>query len=197
MKIRDRDRRALILLAAVSVVLIGWWLGSGDDPSTQVVGAVDNIPAAERRLARLRQVAAAVPGREQVFQKAAAELAVREKNLVQADTAAQAQAQLLQILVRIGKKQTPPIDMRNTEIGQVKALGSSYGEVFVAVNFESGIEQLVQFLADVTAQKELISTTDMRIGTAHPKAKTIPVRITVSGVVRRDLIPDKKGLGTL
>ena len=195
MKLQERDKRALMLLAAVSVVLVGWWLGSGEDKSVQVVTAVDTVPSAERRLARLRQISAAVPGRQQAFAQAAAELDKRERGLIQADTAAQAQAQMLQILVRLGKKQTPPLDMRNTEVGQIKPLGANYGEVVVAANFDAGIEQLVTFLSELTAQKELIATTDLRIGAAHPKAKTVPVRVTLSGVVRRDLVPDKKSPG--
>ncbi len=197
MKISDRDRRALIVLAAVAVVVVGWWLGSGGDKPPTVVGAVEDIPSSERRLARLRQIVAAVPGREQALGQANSELAARERGLIQADTAAQAQAQMLQILVRLGRKESPPIDMRNTEIGQVKPLGQNYGEVTVAANFETGIEQLLNLLASITSQKELLATTDLRVGTAHPKAKTVPVRLTVSGVVRRNLIPDKKTQGSL
>ena len=113
--------------------------------------------------------------------------------MIRADTAAQAQAQLLQILRKLAKKQTPPIDLRNTEIGMVKAFGDKYGEVTVALNFESRIDQLINLLSDVTAQKEIIGVNDMRIGGAHPKEKTMPVRLTISGLVRRELVPDKKG----
>ena len=34
----------------------------------------------------------------------------------------------------------------------------------------------------------------VRLGNAHPKEKIMPVRLTVSGVVPRKLIPDKKGV---
>ena len=197
MRLNERDKRALIILAAVAVVVIGWWLGSGGDKPIAVVNAVEDIPSAERRLTKLRQIVAAVPGREQAFSQVKGELAARERGLIQADTAAQAQAQMLQILVRLGRKENPPIDMRNTEIGQVKALGDNYGEVTVAANFDTGIEQLLNLLASITAQKELIATSELRVGTAHPKAKTVPVRLTVSGVVRRELVPDKKTQGSL
>jgi hypothetical protein len=78
-------------------------------------------------------------------------------------------------------------------MGQVRPFGDHYGEVLVAVNFEAGIEQLVNFLAAITAQKELIGTSDMRIGVANPKLKKMPVRITLSGLVRKELIPEKRG----
>lgn len=191
----DRNRRALILLGVVAVPTLAWYFLSSEDAPATVAPSVDSIPAAEKRLLRLKQMAAAVPGKEQAFAAVKAELDAREKGLIQADTAAQAQAQLLQIVRKLARAQATPIELRNTEIGQVRAFGDSYGEVAVSVNFEAGIEQLINFLADLTAQKELIGTTDLRIGTAHPKLKTMPVRLTISGLVRKELIPDKKGAG--
>jgi hypothetical protein len=38
-----------------------------------------------------------------------------------------------------------------------------------------------------------MGTSDIRIGTANPKLKKMPVRITFSALVRKDLMPDKKG----
>ena len=189
----DRDRRALILLAGVAMLILGWYFTSEEDGAPLVAASTETIPAAEKRLARLKQLAATVPGKQVVLDQVAAELAAREKGLIPAATAAQAQAQLLQIVTRIARAQPNPIALRNTEMGQVKAFDDNYGEVAVAVNFESGIEQLVNFLADLTTQKELIGTSDLRIGSANPKQKTMPIRITISGLVRRDLIPDKKG----
>ena len=189
----DRDRRALIILGVIATLILAWYFTSEDDGTTVVTASTETIPAAEKRLARLKQLAATVPGKQLVLEQVSAELATREKGLIPAATAAQAQAQLLQIVTRIARSQPNPIALRNTEMGQVKAFDDSYGEVAVAVNFESGIEQLVNFLADLTTQKELIGTSDLRIGTANPKQKTMPIRITISGLVRRDLIPDKKG----
>ena len=189
----DRDRRALKLLGAVLVLILAWYFATGDDTSTAVVpAATDSIPAAERRLARLREITAAVPGKEQVLKQVTAELVEREKGLIQADTAAQAQAQLLQILRRVARDQPNPIDIRNTEVGQVKAYGDGYGEVLVAASFETGIDQLLNLLAGLTAQKELIGTAEIRIGAANPKQKTMPVRLVISGLVRRELLPETK-----
>ncbi len=193
MTLTDRDRRALIMLGIVAVLLFGWWISSSDDKAIRVVGSTDSVPMAEKHLAKLRQTAAAVPGREQVLQKVKVELASREQGVIQAATAQQAQAQLLQIVQRIGKAQTPPIDIRGSEIGPVKVLSDDYGEVAVSVSFDCLVEQLVNLLSSLTAQKELIATSEIRVGTAHPKEKIMPVRLTISGVVPRKLIPDKKG----
>jgi hypothetical protein len=192
-QLTERERRALILLVPVSLLIIGYWW-SNREKNTEVSAApITSIPAAERRLRTVRQLAATVPGKEQVLQQVQGELSNREKNLIQAETAAQAQAQLLQILRKLARAPQTNIDLRNTEIGQVKAYAADYGEVAVAVNFDAGIEQLANFLSDLTAQKEMIGTTDLRIGAANPKQKTMPVRLTVSALVKKELIPDKKG----
>ena len=196
MTLEQRDKRALVLLAVTAFLVIGWWISTPDEKVVEVVGAQDSIPVAERRLARLRQASSIVPGREKMFLQVKEELAQREAGLIQADTAAQAQAQLLEIITRVARAQTPPVQVRSREIGQVKPYGDQYGEVSVAVNFDLQIEQLVNFLADLTSQKVLMSTTDLRIGAANPKQKTMPVRLTISGLVRRELIPDKKGVAT-
>jgi hypothetical protein len=191
----ERNRRALIVLAVVGVPVLAWYFLSGDDAPAPVQASVDSIPAAEQRLDRLRQLAGAVPGKEQALATVSAELDTREKGLIVADTAAQAQARLLQIVRGLARAQDTPIEIRNNEIGQVRVFGDAYGEVTVSVNFEAGIEQLINLLAAITAQKELIGTTDMRVGMANPKTKTMLVRLTVSALVRKDLVPDKKGSG--
>lgn len=192
MKLAARDKRALAILA-VAAVAIGIWYFLPEDGKQVVAVSTSSIPATEKRLQRLKEQAATVPGKEQVLATVTGELRVREKGLIQADTAAQAQAQLLQIVRRIARAQATPIELRNAEIGQVKPFADQYGEVAVAVNFEAGIEQLITFLADVTAQKELIGTSELRIGSANPKQKTMPVRMTLTALVRRELVPDKKG----
>jgi hypothetical protein len=188
---QDRNRRALLALAVFVPLILIYHFSSGDDVADPVVVGIEDIPGAERRLVKLREVAASVPGKEQIFAQARSEMLEREKGLIQADTAPQAQAQLLQVLRKVTRAEK--IDLRNTEMGQTKAYGKDYGEVAVAATFECSIEQLLNLLAALTAQKEAIGTSDVRIGTANPKHKTIPVRLVVSALVRRELVPDRKG----
>ena len=56
------------------------------------------------------------------------------------------------------------------------------------------IEDLVNFLAALSAQPELTATEEIRFGTSHPKQKTMPIRLTLSGLVARRLVPARKGL---
>src|SRR5436190_22788760 len=122
MTLQPRDRRAVTMLGVIAVLVVIWRVMSSEDKPVTVVGATDSVPVAEKRLAKLRQTAAAVPGREKALDQVKQELAEREKGVIQAETVQQAQAQILQIVRRQLKAQAPPIDMRSSEIGPVKAL---------------------------------------------------------------------------
>jgi len=193
----DRDRKALQLLGGVLVVVavIYFWPDATAAPGTPVAGAAADSPAlVEQRLERVRRMMLQVPDKDAILKAAKADLAGREKGLLQADTAPQAQAQLFQILRRVGRSLPQPIDIRASEIGQAKSFGDDYGEVSVSVIFDCGIEQLVNYLADLGAQPELLATSELRVGFAREKDKVLPVRLTVSGLVPRKLIPEKKGV---
>jgi hypothetical protein len=193
MSLSERDARALKLLGgalALAAVFYFWPEGGAADP----VVAANSTEMLEKRLTKSRELLLQVPDKQAALKQAQADLAVREKGLLVADTAAQAQAQLFQVLRRVGRAQGPPIEIRANEIGQARPFGDDYGEVSVSVSFEAGIEQLVNLLADLGAQPELLATSEIRIGQANGAQKLIPVRLTVSGIVPRKLIPEKKGL---
>jgi hypothetical protein len=187
-----RDRRALIFLGAGIVTLLVLRFGVYGERQNSVVAATDSIPLAEKRLARLRQLAASVPGKQAVLKSVTAEAQLRERGILQAPTAQQAQAHLLETIRRAGK--TEGIEVRGGEFPELRPLGDEYGEAAVAVNFDCRIEQLVNFLAALTKEPELLATNEIRIASANPKEKTVSVRLTLAGVVPRNLVPVKKGL---
>ena len=193
MKLQPRDKRALLILGAAVPAMLLLRLALGTGGSRAVVGAPDSVPLAEKRLERVRRLAASVPGKQEVLKRAAAELAEREKTIIQAETAAQAQAQLLEILRRIGKSMTPPIEFGTVEVsGQIAQFGDEYGEVRIAVPFTCRIEDLVNFLAELTRQPEMLATTDLRVAAGDARQKTINVRLTASAVVPRRLVPQRR-----
>ena len=193
MNISERDQKALKYLGGALLLagVIYFWPSGA---AVETAAAVNGTEVLEKRLSNSRALLLQVPDKQAVLKQAQADLGVREKGLLVADTAAQAQAQLFQILRRVGRAQGPPIEVRATEIGQARMFGDDYGEVSVAVSFECGIEQLVNLLADLGAQPELLATSEIRIGQATGAQKVIPVRLTISGIVPRKLIPEKKGL---
>ena len=189
------DRRTMLILAAGVLLVLVLRFAVMPDKRPEVVAAFDSVPLAEKRLAKLRETVATVPGKEKIAKQAAAELAAREKGMILADTAAQAQAQLLEIIRRVGKDEG--IDVRGAEEMKVRPLAEDYGEVVVAVSFICRIEQFVNFMTDLANRPELIATSDIRVATANPKEKTVSVRLGLSGVVPRKLVPQKKGPASL
>jgi len=189
-----RDQRALILLGTGLLAVLVLRFGVYVDKQASVVAASDSIPMAEKRLAHVRQAAATVPGKQSLLKNLTAQAELREKGIIHAPTAQQAQAQLLQTIRAIGKEEK--IDARGGEFGPVKPLGDDYGEVSVAVSFECGIDRFVNFLAALTKENELIATNQVRIASANPKEKSLSVRLTLAGIVPRNLVPVKRGLAT-
>jgi hypothetical protein len=201
MTVSDRDRRALFILAGVLVLggIYYWYSNSSSSPSPtgsspKISAPVDSVDRTQKRLAMLRRQAATLPGKEAVLKQVSLELAEREKGLIPGDTAEQAQAQLLQIIKRVAQQQTPPLEVGQVELGRPRPFGTAYGQVSVSITVTCRIEDLVNFLAALSAQPELTATEEIRFGTSHPKQKTMPIRLTLSGLVARRLVPARKGL---
>jgi hypothetical protein len=187
------DRRTLFILLGGLLLIAVLRFGVYGDRPTQVVAASESIPAAENRLERLRRVAATVPGKETLFKQVSAELETREKGILKADTAAQAQAQLLNVIHTIAAANG--IDARGAEgFPPPKPLAADYGDVSVPVTFTCGIDQLVNFLAALANEPEILATDEIQIAGGNDKKKNVQVRLTLSGVVPRKLVPEKKGL---
>ncbi len=192
MIVSTRNQRALIILAVVLVIAAIAELGfdSGTAPTAQVVSL--NSDQLRQRVALLRQTAAALPVREAFLKQSNADLADRERGIIQAATAAEAQAQLVLTAQRLGKSNG--LDVRGTDSASPKAFGE-YGIVYATISFDCHIEQLLNFLADLSREPELIVPSEEHIVSGNAKEKTMGVRIILAGVVPKKLIPEKKGLG--
>src|SRR5262249_21502457 len=120
-----------------------------------------------------------------------AELASREQGILKADTAPQAQAQLLDVIRRIASANG--IDARGAEELRVRPLANDYGEVSVAGTFTCGIEQLVNLLAALAHEPEILATNEIHISGGNDKKKNVQVRLGLSGVVPKKLVPERRG----
>jgi Type II secretion system (T2SS), protein M subtype b len=185
-------RRALAWTLVSGVISLIWTYWQSSSPSTVAVASTDSVGMAEKQLAKLREAAATVPQKQEILKQVSGDLAVRDKGIIIADTAQQAQAQIVQVLRKLANDENPRVDIRSQEYGEVRPLGDIYGEVFVSVQVECGIDQLVNVLVGLAARPELIASNELRVTSANPKNKTIGVRLTVSGVVPRKLVPGKK-----
>jgi hypothetical protein len=196
MTLSPGGRRA-ISWAAVSLIVPAIWSLWPDSsrPSVAVAAAADSVSLAERQLDKLREAAATVPQRQEILKQVSGELALREKGVINADTAQQAQAQIIQILRKLGHDENPRVEIRSQEMGPVRAIDDKYGEVLVTVSIDCGIDQLINILVGLAARPELVASNELRVNSANAKDKMIGVRLTVSGVVPRKLVPGKKGAG--
>ncbi len=190
------DRRLLLLLGAMTLaVLLRYTVFSGGQaPRVVAATPADSIATAERRLARLREQAATVPAKEKMLKQAQAELEAREKGLIKTETGPQAQAHLLDTIHRIAG--LAQFDARGADqFTEVKPLGADYGVVTVGESFTCDITQLINFLALLPQEPELIATNEIQINGGNDKKKNLQVRLSISGAVPRSLVPKKKGPG--
>jgi hypothetical protein len=186
------DRRTVLMLCGGLAVVLFLRFGATRDTAVGVVAPADSIAATERRLERMRQLAATVPGKEAVLKQAQAELAKREAGILNVDTAAQAGAQLLDVIRRVAMANG--IDARGAEeVNRVKPLANDYGEVSVTVTFGCGIDQLVNFLAELANEPQILATNEISISGGNDKNKIVQVRLSLSGVVAKKLVPARKG----
>jgi len=180
-----------VAVVVAGLALIGWRLWSVyGEHNDAAVTVKEDIPTAQHRLQRLREIAATVPSREQLLKQAQAELASREKGVLVAPTEAQAQAQLLGTLNDLAKANG--ISTQGSEFRD-RVLTKDYGEVGVTVRFNCRIEQLVNLLAAIADQPQILATNELRLYGGADKSKVMQAMLTVTAVVPRKLLPDKKG----
>jgi hypothetical protein len=196
MTLSPGGRRA-ISWAAVSLIVPAIWSlwPESSQPVVAVAAAADSVSLAEKQLAKLREAAATVPQKQEILNQVSGDLALRDKGVIVADTAQQAQAQIIQILRKLGHDENPKVEIRSQEMGPVRALDDKYGEVLVTVSIDCGIDQLINILVGLAARPELVASNELRVTSSNAKDKVIGVRLTVSGVVPRKLVPGKKGAG--
>jgi Tfp pilus assembly protein PilO len=183
MNVSERDRRALIVLGAALAVMaaVYFW----PEPKVETVGAsVSTVEQAAARLDRVRQEAAQLSVRTEALKQSREQLAALEKGLLAGESAAQIQAQLLQVFRRVARAQSPALDIRQSSFGRTQPFGD-YAQVTLSATLECRIEQLVNLIADLASQPELLSLEELHINAANAKEKTIGVQLVVAGLANR------------
>src|SRR5580658_4172617 len=120
-------RRALAWTLVSGVISLIWTYWQSSSPSTVAVASTDSVGMAEKQLAKLREAAATVPQKREILKQVSGDLAVRDKGIIIADTAQQAQAQIVQVLRKLANDENPRVDIRSQEYGEVRPLGDIYG----------------------------------------------------------------------
>ncbi|HXR06643.1 MAG TPA: type II secretion system protein GspM [Candidatus Acidoferrum sp.] len=183
--------RQITLFGTLAVMLAGVLIRYGGGDRNQVVASRDSIPVARQRLEILRRKAATVPAKEAILKHVSAELQEREKGVVQAGTAEQARAHLMDVLH--ASEVANGFDSQGAQqLPEPKALGQDYGQVSVGQNFTCRIDQLVNFLSALANEPEILATDTIIVSPVRNPNKEITVRLTLSGVIPKSLVPEKK-----
>jgi hypothetical protein len=75
-------------------------------------------------------------------------------------------------------------------------VGEHYALTTVTFTLECGIEQIVNLLADLGSQPELIAVQEMSFSPATNAQKNVPLRLTVGALAPRKLLEEgKEGQG--
>ena len=188
----SRGRKILLygtLAVMLAAVAVRYRMTGGDQG--QVVASRDSIPVARQRLDALRRKAATVPAKEAILKQVTAELQQREKGIVLATTAEQARAHLMDVLHSTAVANG--FDSQGaSQFPEPIALGQDYGQVSIGQNFTCKIDQLVNFLSSIANEPEILATDTIYVIPVRNKNKEITVRLTLSGVIPRNLVPQKK-----
>ena len=192
MTLQDRDKRAIKICAIVAVPGLIWLLWpSSTEEVKPVAQAIANSPAGlEQQLQKLRTKEAQIPSKQGLLKQLEAQTGAREQGLIVADTLPQAQAILAQLVRQTARQEG--FDLRGVVISQPAIYGGEYGQIAVQISAECRIEQVVNFLADLTKRQELVATEDLRINLYNAKEKTLQFYVTLSGLVPKRLVPEKR-----
>jgi hypothetical protein len=192
----SRSRKIMLfgtLGVMMASVLVRYGLVGGNQG--QVVASRDSIPVAKQRLEILRRKAGTVPAKEGILKQVTAELQARETGIVTASTAEQARAHLMDVLHATAVANG--FDSQGaSQFPEPKALGQDYGQVGVGQNFTCRIDQLVNFLSAMANEREILATDTIIVAPVRNKNKDITVRLTLSGVIPKSLVPEKKKGGS-
>jgi hypothetical protein len=103
---------------------------------------------------------------------------------------------LLQTLKDAASERQPPLELKQIELPAPRLFSDAYGEVAVSVSIQCGIDELLNLVAELTANPQIIATDDISLVTANQDLKTLQVRLTVTGLVHRTLITKPHSLPT-
>jgi Tfp pilus assembly protein PilO len=158
--------------------------GAGSDASG------GSIEAAEQRLLLAQVKARQLPMAEAELDAVKRQLDVLEQGLLKSETAALAQAEMLQIVADLLAAEG--ISMEASQFGAVQLDGEDYAQVPINVNFQCGIEQFVNLVAAVSNAPELLATRRIRITPESLATKSVRVQLTVAGLLPAERTPELK-----
>jgi type II secretory pathway component PulM len=183
-----RDRRALMLLVPVVVVILVMrlivfpFLDTAGDSSR-------SIESREKILRKYQKYVDAIPAHENSTGALANALAESERGLLAGATPALQGAELQQMVRDLAAAQG--IVLKAVDFIPAKNADADYALVGVSTSFTAGVDQMVAFLNALQAAPKIVAVDRLRIQAANvaatpkePMKKQVSVYVVISGVAR-------------
>lgn len=183
MKITERDRRALLLLAFSAVlflflnyVVVPWgekFMTSGDD-----------LRMAEKKMRHEKEMLASAPAVEVQLKSMQGRLDTEEQKLLQTTDKSQADAQFQQWIAQRAAEQK--VELQRTDFLDVAPYADAYVRVPVKIQLTGPITQVVQFINSITHGDRLVSVDELNVNSGYiDKEKKIQCSMVVSALMRK------------
>jgi Tfp pilus assembly protein PilO len=183
-----RDKRALRIMAMVAagfVILqfgvLPMWDGA-QEVRTQ-------LPQKEQTVAKYRRLVAQSGERTAELARLDEELKKAETELLQSSTDALAAAELERLVQGLAGAQQ--IELNSADFQKVDKAQGAYYAIPVAVQFQSRVDQLVNFLAAIQSAERLLSVQKLSVQPAGGKQKRVMVTMTLSGWMRSSAVAEQ------
>jgi Tfp pilus assembly protein PilO len=193
-QIRQRDRRALILLAtalAVYVLADRFVLPAYD----RLAAASDRAVEKETQLRRYRRAELRKGQYEGLLKTANDTLSKSESGVITATNLSLASAELQSLIENAGNKVGLMIGQR--AVGTARRLNDFYAEIPMTLNFESTPGQLVAFLNEVRTLPRFVTVRNLQVSPVAPVfeapkgqdlTKNVRASVTVSALCPSELV---------
>ena len=144
----------------------------------------DNLPIEERKLEKYRAVVKTVELRRAEAASVDAKLQEAEKGLLTGDTAALASAELQQLAKQLSAAES--IDIRSNDFLPAKPAGGEYVRVPLGLQFQCRLDQLINFLSDISASPKRLTVSRLFVQSGGTKDKQVSVGMELAGFMHAE-----------
>ncbi len=187
-RMRERDRRALLGLSVAAVVYL--LLNFIAFPAFDALqGTSERAGQKEEQLRKYRRALLRKGYYEKLLDQARKGLAEGESRLIRGDNASLASVELQTIVEGAAAKSNIPLQQRN--VSAAKKKDDYFNEIAMTLSFESTLNQLSSFLSDLRAAPKFVTVTSVQIAPTQlvdepPKTglkKTVKVNVTLRAIL--------------
>lgn len=183
MKLKPRDRRALILLAASAVLFL--LLNYAVVPyGEKFMTSGESLRMAEKKLRHEKELVASAPQVEAQAKALQSRLDTEAQKLLTTTDRSQASAQLQQWIAQRAAEQK--VELLRTDFIEAKPYAEDYLRIPVKVELNGPITQVAQFMNALTHGERLVSIDELNVNSSYgDKDKKVRCSMIVSGLMRK------------